>query len=119
MQVQRLHPSDDAVVALQNLQAGEKVSRDGVSWTLRDPIAAKHKFAGRDFTSGDFVTMYGTVIGRAKRAIRVGEWLSQENVVHAVKEPMAGPGAFRWAPPDVSPWAHRTFEGYRRPNAGI
>ena len=116
MRIQRLHPKDDAIVALQGLQPGETVSLGGTSWTLRAGIPAKHKFAGRDFAEGDVVTMYGTVIGRTKRAIQSGEWLSQENVAHAVAEVKAGSGEFHWSPPDVSRWAKRSFQGFRRPN---
>ncbi len=119
MRIQRLHPKDDAIVALQGLQPGETVSLKEGSWTLRDMIPAKHKFAGRDFSAGDVVTMYGTVIGRTKRAIRAGEWLSQENVVHAVADVTASAGQFRWSPPDVSRWKDRSFQGFRRPNGGF
>jgi len=46
MQIQQLHPDDDAIVALQALRAGETVALDGRSWTLKTDVPVKHKFAG-------------------------------------------------------------------------
>ena len=114
MLIQRLHPDDDAIVALRNLRKGETASLDGQSWTLRSDVAAKHKFAARDFAEGDVVKMYGTIAGRTLRAIAAGELLSRENVTHATASPVARASDYRWQPPDVSGWRGRTFDGFRR-----
>ena len=114
MLIQRLHPDDDAIVALRPLRAGDVVSIAGDSWTLRTDVAAKHKFAGRDFASGELVKMYGTVVGRTRRAVGAGELLSQENVAHEVAEATATGNGFHWQEPDVQKWKGRTFDGYRR-----
>ena len=118
MEIQRLHPADDAIVALRSLRAGEQVGLDGGAWTLRTPVAAKHKFAARDLKEGDAVRMYGVTIGRAKRGIAAGEWLSQENVSHATSAVTVAAPMASWDAPDVSRWKGRTFEGYRRPSGG-
>ena len=114
MLIQRLHPDDDAIVALQNLRTGETAALDGQSWTLRSDVAAKHKFAARDFAAGDLLKMYGTIAGRTLRAVAAGELLSRENVTHATASPVARATDFRWQPPDVSRWRGRTFDGFRR-----
>ncbi len=114
MLIQKLHPDDDAIVALRNLRAGETVSLDANSWTLRSDVSAKHKFAARDFAAGDRVKMYGTIAGKTQRAIAAGELLSRENVAHATASPVARAGDYRWQPPDVSRWRGRTFDGFRR-----
>ncbi len=114
MRIQKLHPDDDAVVALSPLKAGETVALDGHSWTLRSDIGAKHKFAARSFAGGDLVTMYGTVAGKATRAVAEGELLSRENVTHATATPVARATDFHWQAPDVSRWRGRTFDGFRR-----
>ena len=114
MLIQRLHSDDDAIVALQNLRTGEAASLDGHTWTLRSDVAAKHKFAARDFDAGDLVKMYGTIAGKTLRAIAAGELLSRENVTHATASPVARATDFRWQPPDVSRWRGRTFDGFRR-----
>ncbi len=114
MLIQRLHPDDDAIVALRNLRTGETVSLDGQSWTLCSDVAAKHKFAARDFAEGELVKMYGTIAGRTLRAVAAGELLSRGNVTHATASPVARATDFQWQSPDVSRWRGRTFDGYRR-----
>src|SRR5437867_11461860 len=114
MRIQQLHPEDDAIVALETLRAGETVTLDGRSWTLRADVPLKHKFAARDFGAGELVKMYGTVVGRTRRAVAAGELLSQENVAHATAQAEARTTNFHWQPPDVARWVGRTFDSYRR-----
>lgn len=119
MLIQRLHPNDNAIVALERLPVGTRVSLDGREWAVTQTISAKHKFAATDLGAGDAVIMYGTVVGRAKRTIAKGDWLSQENVSHAVREPVASSELYHWVPPDVARWRGRTFDGYRRAGGGF
>ena len=114
MRIQQLHPDDDAIVALQSLRAGETVAIGDRTWKLATDVPPKHKFAARDFGTGELVKMYGTVVGRTRRAVACGELLSQENLAHATARPEARTVNFRWQPPDVSRWQGRTFDGYRR-----
>jgi altronate hydrolase len=114
MLIQRLHPDDDALVALRTLHAGQEVALGKKRWLLSEDIPAKHKFAGRDFSPGERVTMYGATIGRATREIPAGTLLSQKNVAHEAEQPAVRDAAFHWQPPDVSRWAGRTWDGYRR-----
>ncbi|MCB1224490.1 MAG: altronate dehydratase [Verrucomicrobiales bacterium] len=110
----RIHPADDAIVALRPLAAGQTVTLEGLSWTLPGAVAAKHKFAARDFSAGEWVTMYGVTVGRARRGIAAGEWLSTENLEHASGAFTGKQAAVSWTPPEVSRWQGRTFEGFRR-----
>lgn len=112
--VQKVDERDDLVVALQRLQEGEMVTLGGEGWTLREPIPAKQKFAARDFTSGERVTMYGVTVGKALRAIRAGELVSQSNLAHATDDFGGKARDYVWTPPEVSHWKSRTFKGYKR-----
>jgi altronate hydrolase len=85
--------------ASRPLRAGDIVTLDGHEWALRDAIEAKHKFCRARFSAWRIVTMYGAVIGRAKRAIRAGEWLSQENVAHATVKAVVRGQNFSLVPP--------------------
>lgn len=111
----RVHPADDVLVALQPLRAGERVSCGEASLTLREDIGAKHKFAGRDFGSGDTVTMYGVTVGRTTQAVGAGALLHTHNLKHATDAFGGKERAYQWTAPDVSAWHGRTFSGYRRP----
>lgn len=119
MLIQRLHPDDNAIVALQALPAGTAIHLDGQSWVTREEIPAKHKFAATALAAGEFLIMYGAIAGRAKRAIAAGEWLSQQNMAHAAREVAESPAPYLWTPPNVTRWSDRTFQGYRREGGGF
>ncbi len=111
----RVHPADDVIVALQPLKAGQTVPFNGESWTLREDIGAKHKFAARDFAVGDKVTMYGVTVGRTTQPVAAGALLHTHNLKHATDGFGGKERAFQWTAPDASAWRNRTFRGFKRP----
>jgi altronate hydrolase len=114
--VTRVHPADNAIVALQDLAGGMAITLDGQGWTLREAIPAKQKFAARDFAVGDRITMYGVTVGRAAQHVAAGALLTPQNVQHATDNFGAKRGAYAWTPPDVARWRDRTFDGFLRPD---
>ncbi len=114
--VTRIHPADNAIVALQDLAGGTNITLDGQGWTLREAIPARQKFAARDFTAGDRVTMYGVTVGRATQHVAAGALLTPQNVQHATDSFGAKRGAYVWTPPEVACWRDRTFDGFIRPD---
>jgi altronate hydrolase len=112
--VQRIHEKDDAIVALQTLKADALIELNGKQWRLLEDIPAKHKFAARDFSEGDKVTMYGVTVGRTRHAIRAGGLLGTSNLIHATDPFTAESEARVWQAPDATAWQSRTFAGYRR-----
>jgi altronate hydrolase len=114
--VTRIHPADDAIVALQDLVGGTTITLDGTVWTLREAIPAKQKFAARDFTTGDRITMYGVTVGRATQPVAAGTLLTPQNVQPATDNFDAKRGEYAWTPPDVARWRDRTFDGFIRPD---
>ncbi|MFT5406799.1 MAG: altronate hydrolase [Verrucomicrobiales bacterium] len=115
----RVHPQDNIIVALRDLSANDTVEVGGQNYTLKEDIAAKHKFADRDLAQGDTVTMYGLTVGKADTAIPSGGRISTENVTHAVQPAHVNEQAPSWTPPDVSHWADTMFEGYHRANGSV
>ena len=112
--VQKVDPRDDLVVALSGLKAGESVTLDGHTWTLRDEVPAKQKFAARDFAKGERVIMYGVTVGRALHAIPAGSLISQANLEHATDDFAGKSKAYLWTPPNVDRWKGATFQGFKR-----
>ena len=110
----QVHPADDLIVALRDLEAGTEVSLNGHRWTLREAIAAKHKFAAKDFALGDLVTMYGVTVGKATQPIAAGALVHTHNIVHATAAFSGKQRDYVWTPPDVSKWAGRSFLGFKR-----
>jgi altronate hydrolase len=112
--VLKVHPSDNVVVALLDLAAGDVVAFGGHSYRLPENIPAKHKFAGQDFAEGETIVMYGVTIGTAVRPIPAGARISRENVVHDAAGYSVSKRQVNWQPPDVSHFTNATFNGYYR-----
>ncbi|HUF61244.1 MAG TPA: altronate dehydratase family protein [Verrucomicrobiales bacterium] len=109
-----LHPHDDLAVALRDLAAGDSVPVGGAEVVLRAPVAAKHKFALRNFRKGETAKLYGVTVGRAVRDIARGDWIHTGNLEHATQGCAVREARCEWIPPGVSRWAGATFDGYRR-----
>lgn len=67
--VLQLDPCDNVLVALNPLKAGTVVRYGEHSCTVVEDIPAKHKLAIVDLAPGDFVFLYGMVVGEAVVAI--------------------------------------------------
>src|ERR1700748_3842195 len=112
--VLKVHPDDNVLVALTNLEKGMTISFEGQEYTLQDAIKAKHKFATTDLAAGDSITMYGVLVGKAQSPIGKGGLISTSNVKHAANDFNVGDRKTDWTKPDVSGFAGRTFNGYHR-----
>ncbi|MDX1907610.1 MAG: altronate dehydratase family protein [Bacteroidia bacterium] len=116
----RIHPDDNVLVALTTLPAGTTVHEGGQAYTLPESIPAKHKLATTDLAPGDPVYMYGVLVGRATQAIPRGGWVSTRNLSHEASTYHVRDAAPRpWTPPDITPWAGRTFMGYHRADGRV
>ena len=117
--VLKVHPADNVIVALSDLQKGETVGFQGVDYVMQDRIQAKHKFFQQAMRLGDDVIMYGVLVGKAQSDIPAGGLMNTENVKHA-----AQPYAYRnthvsWTAPDVSKYMNRTFRGFHRSDGRV
>ena len=63
----KIHPADNLMVALVDLQAGESVSHRTEIFQLQTEVPAKHKFALEAFSTGTEVLLYGVVVGRCHK----------------------------------------------------
>ena len=81
MQLISLHPTDNVVVALCDLKAGQEVTlTDGCVLTLLEDIGFGHKVAVRAISQGEKVLKYGLPIGSATRDIAAGEHVHVQNM---------------------------------------
>ena len=112
--VLKIHPNDNVLVALADLRSGDRVSFSGDNFMMHSDVSAKHKFAIGELAIGDHVVMYGVVVGKAVKPIRVGEALTVLNTRHEAAPVSGRSMAASWTPPDVSRWRKQTFQGYRR-----
>jgi altronate hydrolase len=117
--VLQLDPSDNVLIALRDLRAGERVAFSGRDHILVSDVPAKHKFATGDISVGGDVVMYGVLIGRAREPIRAGEAVTTRNTRHESSPFHESSHAFNWHPPNVSKWAARTFLGHARSDGQV
>lgn len=112
--ITKVHPDDNVLVALTNLEAGEEVMYNGISLRLPSRVPAKHKFVIQDMHAGDAIRMYGVLVGKAEREISKGSVITISNVKHAAEGYAIGERKLDWNIPDISKYKDRTFSGYHR-----
>ena len=119
MNVLKVHPADNVLVALESLPPGAAIPYDGQTYTLPKRVAAKHKFVTQALSPGDAVYMYGVLVGKATQPIARGAPITPANVAHASQSYGTQQGAYIWTAPDVSHWENRSFLGYHRSDGQV
>ena len=115
----KVHPADNVLVALTDLQANEQVTYKGETYTVKELIPAKHKFAVTEIPEGGEIIMYGVLVGKAQSLIPAGGLLSTANVKHAANSFLTGQSHTDWHRPDISKWEGKTFNGYHRGDGSV
>ena len=117
----KIHPADNLMVALVDLQAGESVSHGAEIFQLQAAVPAKHKFALEAFSTGTEALLYGVVVGRATKNIAKGEAVHTHNITHDT-EAYQVPKKVEtqsWSPPLRDKYANRGFLGYHRADGKV
>lgn len=114
-----LDPTDNVGVALTDLQVGDEFELNGSKGHIINEVAAKHKFALRDFSAGEDVLMYGTIVGETTKIVKAGEPITLENIKHKVREFKALGASFEWKKPNVESWKSKSFLGYQRSDGQV
>ncbi|MCP4309654.1 MAG: altronate dehydratase [Bacteroidetes bacterium] len=115
----QLHPGDNVLIALENLEAGRKITFDGKDILLKKQVPLKHKFTLTDLLCGDPVYMYGVLVGKATQDIPRGELIDTHNLSNALEVYSDGVKEHHWAEPDTGPWKACTFDGYHRSDGRV
>jgi altronate hydrolase len=115
----KIHPSDNVLVALTNLTAGEKITLNNTAVQLADDVPAKHKFVEKPLEPGDKIVMYGVLVGKAMKAIPAGGAIGLHNVKHESASFSGKSESFNWTAPDVTSWKQKTFMGYQRSDGQV
>ena len=115
----KIHPDDNAIVALVDLKAGDSPVFESESFEIKENIAAKHKFAAVDLAEDAPVYMYGVLVGKTTSAIKKGHRLTTTNLKHASSSYSVGERNTHWNKPDFSKWKGLTFNGYHRHDGSV
>ena len=117
--VLKVHPADNVIVALIDLKKNEEVWYENKQFVIQKDIAAKHKFAEKDFSVGDEIIMYGVLVGKAQSPIAKGEWITTFNVKHASSEYNLGQRNLDWQIPDIKEYENQSFMGFHRKDGSV
>ena len=115
----KVSDTDNLVVALQPLNCGETVNLQKENFRIREPIPAKHKFAGTPLAKGDLAYMYGVLVGEATKPIQVGERITTDNLIHRSADFKSSSEKNPWISPSCDLWKNRTFQGYQRSDGQV
>jgi altronate hydrolase len=115
----KIHPDDNVLVALTDLQAGQQITYNGSTTVLAESIPAKHKFVVHDLPQDAEITMYGVLVGRATKPIAAGHSINTGNVKHTSSAFSGRNRKVEWKAPDVSRWKDKTFMGFHRQDGSV
>ena len=115
----QINPTDNLLVALQDLPKGTVINHNGDQITLQDDIAAKHKFTTEAIPKDGKGFMYGVLVGLASQDIAKGGLIHTFNLHHASTDFQGKQQAYHWTAPDVSKFQNRTFNGYHRADGQV
>ena len=117
--VLKIHEDDNVLVALKDLLSGTSLTLDNKELTLQQNVAAKHKIFINDMAAGDDVIMYGVLVGKVQSDISKGGVMTTTNTKHAANTYAYRGTKYKWQPPDISKFANRTFNGYKRSDGRV
>ncbi len=114
----KINPADSVVVCLRPFKQGETIEVDGKQITLLQDTPAGHKVLINDASEGTDIIKYGYPIGHAKKDLKSGEWVNENNL----KTNLAGTLTYTYNPVNEElniKDDHRTFNGYVRKNGEV
>lgn len=122
MAIQRylqIHPMDNVLVALQDLTEGTRIIFERKEFTLKQAVAAKHKFTIQPMQQDAEILMYGVLVGKLNTNLDEGELITTENLRHASEDFKMGNRKTSWTQPDISAFKNKTFKGFHRSNGSV
>ena len=117
----KIHPDDNVIVALVDLFKGDKMINETYSFVLISDVKAKHKFSTQNLKIGDEIYMYGVIVGKAKKAIAIGEVINTQNIIHETEKYSVQKTnqKINWVGPKIDAYTKKTFLGYHRENGSV
>ncbi|WP_337841390.1 altronate dehydratase family protein [Rheinheimera sp.] len=118
--VWQVHPRDNVLVALQNLEAGQQLPEPWQHIRLPEAVQAGHKLALTALAQGDKVIKYGYAIGVLTADVAAGSHIHSHNL----KTALAGELEYSYQGLQASPLSYPAdlpthFKGYRRGNGQV
>lgn len=114
-----IHPTDDMVVALTDLRAGQIVTVGDLQLALTSDVCSKHKIYLRDLPRGARPRLYGMPVGQTKVPVKDGDPVISNNLRSLSSTREHRPtGKLCWQPPGADSLPS-VFRGYYRPDGYV
>ncbi len=110
---------DNIIVAIDALPKNTFIDIADNTFTLKENIKQKHKFALHNFAIDDEIYMYGVLIGKAIKNIKQGEAITTQNIKHASSQFNTAQSKYQWNAPDITTFKDKTFKGYHRQDGSV
>ena len=117
----RIHPKDNLIVALSDLNKADVVYLEDNEINLKTPVRAKHKFALENLNLGEHVYLYGVVVGRVTKKISKGEIITTQNISHCTEEYHLPQNLENktWSTSKFDNYNSKSFLGYHRSDGKV
>ena len=117
----KIHPLDNLVVALSDLNKGEIFNIENKKIKLKTDVKAKHKFAIDNLNLGGQVYLYGVLVGKAIKSISEGEAINTQNICHYTKRYTLPKKLKKTSTPNLSnnQYSSKTFDGFHREDGKV
>ena len=76
----KINPADSVVVCLRPMSKGEIIEVDGKQVEVLQDTPAGHKILIDDAPNGTDIIKYGYPIGHARKDLKSGEWVNENNL---------------------------------------
>jgi len=114
----KINDNDNVIIALEDLNAGERLSIDTEQITILEDIPLGHKVAIQTINLNDNIIKYGFPIGHATKLIQVGSHVH----THNVKTNLGELNQYQYQPTKTkidSQYHDRNIHIYRRANGDV
>ena len=114
----KINPADSVVVCLEPKKKGDIIDIDGLQVVVNQDTPAGHKILIKDTKEGDNIIKYGYPIGHAKKDLKAGDWVNEENL----KTNLEGKLEYIYQPVNQNlniKKENRYFNGYIRKNGEV
>lgn len=114
----KINPADSVVVCLRPMSKGEIIEIGNKAIILLQDTPAGHKVLLEDAPEGKDIIKYGYPIGHAKKDLKAGEWVNENNL----KTNLAGTLTYSYNPVNETLAIEnedKSFKGYVRKNGEV
>ena len=79
-------PGDNVAIAIERMEPGTEIERDGARFTIAHTVLEGHRFAAEPIAEGEKLLSWGLPFGAALRDIAPGDYACNEKILRVLRE---------------------------------